>query len=638
MFCGNCGSQIEDGSVVCSKCGFKLVSDAKQVVKEMAEKANEIKAEAKAEAEEVKTEVQEQVNDVVAQVPENVQQNVDVPAVKEQSNNDNGNGGKKKSKLPLIITAAVVGVVAVLAIVFLCSSSLRNSIKKAFMSDDSYYRSVQKDSLMGMADTAINLYDSFTGSVDFNSIEYDINANLSVEKEAETLLDKIDNASRVDLTWLKKAALSIVLGKKDSNVYASMDLDINKEDIFEVDAKVNADDKMIYLGLPMLSDAYAAITAAGNTEDAEETSAEAADIAASMSKALPTKKELSKIAERYIGIFIDSISRVKVSEDKVVNVSGVSVDCTKVVVDFDAEELVDIDIKMLESLSSDNEVATIINRLSAVDGFELDYDKFLDEIDERIEKLKDYSRSDVEARIEAYIDSTGDVVSFNLIESHDGGSVGGRGYDYQYSYKLADKDGNYGFEASKQYVTASRTRVICGMRASGTRSGSKLTGTVDFINNGSTVAHLDYNELNISSLLSGELDGEFLFNMYERSGDKIMKNVMVKLAADDASFKKGEFTATIYDSKVAIAKFVIDYKNGSGSSVKMPSKTADVKDFNDIQDWVDGFKWKKMLDNMESAELPKKIVRAAQALSEGNYASLANILGINLGGFGIDFD
>lgn len=641
MFCGNCGKKLPDGATVCDACGTPVAGAVvEEKVEKAAEQVEETAVAVVADAEAAATQAADEVKALPGQVEAAVDNAgtvsevmVNGETVSQKTESEAGESNKKKLNLPLIIGGAVAAVVVIVALVFLCSASARNGLKKAFMSNESYFCSVTEDKLDSIADTFIDGYSKLIKIASASDYEAKISAELEFEDDAEALLDK-----EFDAEWLKKSSAEFTTGWNNKNIYMNANLDVNKKDIVEAEFSLDTANGKAYIGIPTLSKEYAALDLEELFGDEFEDFSKSVTSAFEIADIYPTEKELRTLYDRYKSIFFNHIEKVKLYEDKSFTVEGVKMSgCTKATVELDDEQMRDMLIEMLKTAGDDNEIAAIIQRMSAsealadyLDALEVDvediYESFLDEIDEEIERLEDAEESDEIFRIEAYITSTGDVCALEFAMEEDGGYSKG-GTTTAIGYRYAANSPNYGLNLYKNNITSKREKTE-ELVADGTMSGSKFSGTITYKHNGSDYGSLDFADVNLSSLKKLSLDGVLQFEVDGLSNDKDYRKLSLEVKADDLSIDGGKLVMVLHNSKVKLGEMEITVKTGSGSKVKEPSKKIDVVSDDDFTDWFDSFKWDDTISNMEDADFPRSVIKSFEKLSEGDYTGLMSLFGL----------
>ena len=523
----------------------------------------------------------------------------------------------KKVPVGLLIVATMGLVVLVIALVFLISGSARNSVKKMFMSDESYFRSVEKNAIQDLADDLSIAYeDDFVELFDFMKSKYTVNIDVDVKDEAEDFLEAIYKKNRdVDLSWIKSAKAEGYFQMKDKNLQITGEANINKKDLFNFDLIGNLTENKYYIGIPILNKEYAQYDLS-STLDLETLSL--GDIgginiqtlieSTAFQDALPSKKELNRILMKYVDIALEKMDRVKIYEDQVLEAGGVKDRYLMISVDLDEEKQPEIIDAILKELSKDDDVLAIVNKIekTGVFGDQLSADSFLDWIEKQQDEV--YNKEYPFRTLNIWVNSSGDVVGQQLVEDNGTG----------YTYKYVINQGNFGFEA----FSTKKNKVLSNVRASGTVSGNSVTGNLKyFTDSGIERLSVDFIDINVIDLLRGNPTGTVLIDIYELTGDRSFKGLKCSVEFD-LSLSKSTAKALFSDAGKTIIEADITMKKSSSGTVKMPSKIIEADKNNGLYSWVKNFDWDDILKNADKMNMPSRYSRMLEKWSEMDADSL----------------
>ena len=548
-----------------------------------------------------------------------------VPQDKTQDRKQNAQEGRssneikmgKKVPVGLLIVATMGLVVLVIALVFLISGSARNSVKKMFMSDESYFRSVEKNAVQDLADDLSIAYeDDFVELFDFMKSKYTVNIDVNVKDEAEDFLEAIYKKNRdVDLSWIKSAKAEGYFQMKDKNLQITGEANINKKDLIDFDLIGNLTENKYYIGIPILNKEYAQYDLS-NTLDLETLSL--GDVgginfqtlieSTAFQDALPSKKELNRILMKYVEIALEKMDRVKFYEDQVLEAGGVKDRYLMISVDLDEAKQPEIIDAILKELSKDDDVLAIVNKIekTGVFGDKLSADSFLDWIEKQQDEV--YKKEYPFRTLNVWVNSSGDVVGQQLVEDNGTG----------YTYKYVINQGNFGFEA----FSTKKNRVLTNVRASGTVSGNSVTGNLKyFTDSGVERISVDFKDINVIDLLRGNPTGTVLIDIYELTGDKSFKGLKCTVEFD-LSLSKSTAKCLFSDAGKTIIEADIVMKKSSAGTVKMPSKIIEADKNNGLYSWVKNFDWDDILKNADKMNMPSRYSRMLEKWSEMDADSL----------------
>ncbi len=622
MFCEKCGSKIPDGSAFCPNCGAKAAAAAvKEAKKEAAKAAEVVTSEAAAVEQQAET-VAQQVAAAPEAVPAQVEAAVDqaqavgqeaVPVAAKPPKQKKEKSGKGISpvKIALIAVAAVVVVVAA---IFLLSKSARNAVKKAFSSDESYFVSVEQAAVEDLADMLTTAYESdILELLDFYKSEFALSGDIDISKDAEDLLETLNKASgkKLDLTWLKTGKVEAAFAMKDKSVQLNGGITANKKTLFDFDFIVDFNDAYAYIGLPLLNSQYAAIDLAdklGGDEILDKI-----DEIETYKDALPTTKEIKSLVSRYTKVALSKIKKVNnVKKDVKLKVGKASGEYTRYRVVIDEELMKDIYDAVLNEILDDAELEKILMRMEDAGVFKTEgyVDAFYEEINNALDNLD--NRHFDEISLEVYVDGAGDIVAQHIFDA-DAKLIEG------YQYVIGD-DNSFGFEIGEYRNDELRK----GYSIDGTISGNKVTGTVNYVRSGSVRTSIDFIDVDVRKLLSGNPSGKLEYDLSKLIGSSSFRGFTVTVDFD-LVVKSSKVNVVLKEDDKKLITADLSLKKSSASTIKAPSKTVDIENNNDIKDFLEDLDWDKMIENCEAADMPDMYTRALDKLSR-NGLSLDSLM------------
>ncbi|MBO4420286.1 MAG: zinc ribbon domain-containing protein [Lachnospiraceae bacterium] len=622
MFCEKCGSKIPDGSAFCPNCGAKAAAAAvKEAKKEAAKAAEVVTSEAAAVEQQAET-VAQQVAAAPEAVPAQVEAAVDqaqavgqeaVPVAAKPPKQKKEKSGKGISpvKIALIAVAAVVVVVAA---IFLLSKSARNAVKKAFSSDESYFVSVEQAAVEDLADMLTTAYESdILELLDFYKSEFALSGDIDISKDAEDLLETLNKASgkKLDLTWLKTGKVEAAFAMKDKSVQLNGGITANKKTLFDFDFIVDFNDAYAYIGLPLLNSEYAAIDLSdklGGDEILDKI-----DEIETYKDALPTTKEIKSLVSRYTKVALSKIKKVNnVKKDVKLKVGSASGEYTRYRVVIDEELMKDIYDAVLNEILKDDELDKMLVRMEDAGIFKKEgyVDAFYEEINNALDNLD--NRHFDEISLEVYVDGAGDIVAQHIFDA-DAKLIEG------YQYVIGD-DNSFGFEIGEYRNDELRK----GYSIDGTISGNKVTGTVNYLRSGSVRTSIDFIDVDVRKLLSGNPSGKLEYDLSKLIGSSSFRGFTVTVDFD-LVVKNSKVNVVLKEDDKKLITADLSLKKSSASTIKAPSKTVDIENNNDIKDFLEDLDWDKMIENCEAADMPDMYTRALDKLSR-NGLSLDSLM------------
>ena len=622
MFCEKCGSKIPDGSAFCPNCGAKAAAAAvKEAKKEAAKAAEVVTSEAAAVEQQAETVAQQvaaapeavpaQVEAAVDQAQAAGQEAVPVAAKPPKQKKEKSGKGISPVKIALIAVAAVVVVVAA---IFLLSKSARNAVKKAFSSDESYFVSVEQAAVEDLADMLTTAYESdILELLDFYKSEFALSGDIDISKDAEDLLETLNKASgkKLDLTWLKTGKVEAAFAMKDKSVQLNGGITANKKTLFDFDFIVDFNDAYAYIGLPLLNSQYAAIDLAdklGGDEILDKI-----DEIETYKDALPTTKEIKSLVSRYTKVALSKIKKVNnVKKDVKLKVGKASGEYTRYRVVIDEELMKDIYDAVLNEILDDAELEKILMRMEDAGVFKTEgyVDAFYEEINNALDNLD--KRHFDEISLEVYVDGAGDIVAQHIFDA-DAKLIEG------YQYVIGD-DNSFGFEIGEYRNDELRK----GYSIDGTISGNKVTGTVNYVRSGSVRTSIDFIDVDVRKLLSGNPSGKLEYDLSKLIGSSSFRGFTVTVDFD-LVVKSSKVNVVLKEDDKKLITADLSLKKSSASTIKAPSKTVDIENNNDIKDFLEDLDWDKMIENCEAADMPDMYTRALDKLSR-NGLSLDSLM------------
>lgn len=531
----------------------------------------------------------------------------------------NSNEIKMGKKVPvgLLIVASVGLIVLVVALVFLISGSARDSLKRVFMSDEKYFKSVEKNAICELAeDLSIAYEDDFVELFDFMKSKYTLDVDIDVKDEAEDFLEAIYKKNRdVDLSWIKSASAEGYFQMKDKNFQLTGEAVVNKKDLFDFDMIGNLNESKMYLGIPILNKEYAKYDFSDkfDLETMDFGSIGGVNFQTLISStafrdALPSKKELNRIISKYVDIALEKIDRIKFYEDQALEAASVKDRYLMISAELDEEKQPEIIDAILKELSKDDDVLAIINKIekTGVFGDKVSADAFLDWIEKQQEEV--YKKEYPFRTLNIWVNNSGSVVGQQIIEDNGTG----------YTYKYVINGGNFGFEA----YSTKKNKVLTNVRASGTVSGNSVTGNLKYYtNSGVEKFSIDFSDIDVIDLLRGNPTGTILIDIYDLTGDKQFKGLKCTVTFD-LSLSKSTAKALFSDAGKTIIEADITLKKSSAGTVKEPSKILEVDKNNGLSAWVKNFDWSTVLKNADKMNMPSRYTRQLEKWSEMDAESL----------------
>ena len=647
MFCTNCGSKLPDKTPFCPNCGAKqkiFATDAgSELAKANADAGNiveEANAEALKTAQEFHQSIKENQNpeeqateatnieqkaeivpveaagdnapkeegsqQALPQLPQAEQAQLPDQVKEEQTKNIQAVPGAETQKKGIkispafIILCAAGLVIIVIALVFLLSGSARNGIKKTFMSDVGYFKSVEKNSLGELIDNLSIAYeDDILELADFYKSEFDLSADIKIKDEAREFLEQ--RFSNVELDWIEKAKAEIGLAMKDNRIRLDGNTVVNGEKLLDLDLILDLNNSTFFGNIPILSKKYAMVEI--GDEQSISKLFDNLNTLQSFGKALPSRKTLRNLINKYLDIALDQIKEVKVYKDKTLNVLNVEGEYYMMKATLDEYVQKDMYTAILLELQNDKEIKDILVKLEATGYYGDDLcDRFDKYIKSELENIN--NKVFEKYRLTIYVDDNGDIIGQELLNDDET-----NGFVYRYVIN----DENFGFEA--YYLKGGRQRTK--LTVSGTKNGNMIKGRLNCYKKSDNYFSMDFDEIDIKKLWRGNPVGKLVYNI---GSDR---QAAVEF---DLGVKKSELDITISEAGKTLIEAVATLKKSSASTIKDPSSTAVISSSSDLTDWIDSFSWKTLLDNAEDSEMPHEYYRKLEDISKDFSGTIGSVL------------
>lgn len=574
MFCGNCGSVLEEDAVFCPQCGFR-------------------------------------VPQVTEPVPEK---------------------GKKKG-VWIAIAAALTVVLVSGIMVCLNMAAIGNFFRKTFSSPDEYYRYVEMQAAEEMTGHMANIYSNLLerSSYTDRSLSLDITAEMSKDGQrmAESLLG-------YDLEWLQNVSAGLDFNSKDKLLQLSFETALGGQNIVSGDFMADLEKGQYFLKIPELSDKYISIdyeeltgyNTAGMWGFFEQDYAAAAPdkelaeklLTSYMITALECIKNVEMESdELYAGDLARTCTKLTVTLDEDTLQDVVKAVCKRAVED---EELKKLIISMAEAQIAyvKRQFQSIYENYYAEMGV---YDDFDDFWDERMGDVKaEYLYDEFQESLEAALDEIDELsmdgkLKMNIWVDNKGNIVGrelGISTDYDkitVFYKMVKEGRRFAYEAGydDDYGKAELT-------GEGTASGDTLTGEFVLAADGKELLIISTKGLDTESLKDGFLNGSLTFSMGDDALSAFKDEYGLSLRTEyalrlDSSMKKDEenMVLTLLKDEAELVSFDITAKAGKGSKVTVPSgkQVKEIADEEALADWMLNADWDSLLKNLDKAGLDSEL-------------------------------
>ena len=443
MKCRKCGAEISESAKFCENCGAPIEAEVNETP---------VTSEAPVVNEEVVATAVEETVSAAAAVGE-----ASFAETKETFSPIPEEPVKKKKPVWAGITAAVVGVIAILAVLVCCTKVGGNLFRKIFFSPEKYLAYVLQDNFGKSIDDGLTVYDEYIknyGNADKMDVGVKFEVALGDEFSNYVAEYATDLSSEAEwVTWIKKATIEYGVRGFEGDKEFRLKVGANDVDLVSGSAVLMKDGN-VYFSVPELVTKTLHMEL---TPEQTEAFSKITDMSEAIYKELPTKPELQNISKKYLKAIFNNVKDVKRTNDTIA-VEDISAKATVLTMDLDDVVLTQMEIDLLEEFLKDEEFEKIWNRVydayeevlsdaSSVTTISGDADSYeeiknnaqtaLDAAKEKLAKLEDKSlENEVKATIKIYVDNKGVISGWDI---HDDETT--------FSYIQPSKGGRFGVKA-----------------------------------------------------------------------------------------------------------------------------------------------------------------------------------------------
>lgn len=570
MFCTQCGKQVPDDQLFCDGCGAAMrSSDASAPVEPEPPKVVEA-------------------------------DNVTITL----NTGDGGKPPKKKKKSGLLGLGVSIAAVVVAAVLLIFNvGAVKSLYNRTVRSPEDYQKVVHKEALQ---DTVTSEYGEFLETLSANStVAVSSEMHLKVN---EDILSMLENASGMgDMSWLSDVMLNMTAIQDENLTQMDLGLGLKNTEIAALRMIMDvADDGMIYLGLPGLSDQYLSVDLAEMTGDAAPMPMQQFTTA-DLLKILPDEDTFETLVDRYSELVLSQIVNVE-KKAKTVSCNGAEQKVTALTSTITAEELAKILTDVCETMADDQEIRTILENAEDVltdAGLEADdlYDAFREAMDMVVDELKDADPSDDDyVTLVTYVDYSDNIVGRDVTITSDDEEM-----EILQYLSLTDGD--------KTGFSLVIPEADIEIEGEGTRKGDKVNATYSLSVDGMDVGKLELEDVvNTDDVLSGTYSirpsSEVIEAVFGGSGvpSSLIGDSFALVFEVNCTEKAGEMAIRLENSGSALVSLEIKAEQVDSDKVSVPSKTIDVNGMTAGEDFLMSIDFEKLISKMEEAGIPSELV------------------------------
>lgn len=577
MFCGNCGTNIEDNVGFCPNCGAKVESSKTEKIEKTQQTATDFSNDGVSTAGFSATEA-------------DVTPNFDL----EQ---------KPKRKFPRKLLFIGIPAIVIVAAIVLNMWAIVGFAIKTFGSDSDYLRYVESRAISSYCDTFSTIYSSYL-------LE---NADMKVGEKAEVSVNITDEGSDVlseltgdqfDLDWLKEVKLDI-----ESNINGNQDLkmglDISGKDIISLDFVNDLQNGMMYIAIPEISEKY--LSTEFETDEMSNLLSKMEDL----EEVLPSEKELSKMLTKYVEIAFNTIDDAEMFKDTL-EIGGVEQKCTVIELEIDERLGYEMSKNILEEAQNDEKLKTLLSDIcdimASVDSsYEyIDVDEiFSDGIDEALDEINEelnYLDGDGEVlgTLTDYVDGNHDIIAREFTTEDEEEPI--------FFCGKAKKGSKVAYQLS-----VGEDLVISG---EGKESMAAITADFEVYSDGEEVLLFETEKLKVNELAKGNIKGKVTLKpgsaMAEYASSSAPVSVL-DLALElnfDTSSQKAKTEISLFEDDQELIEISIDAKTQSPNKINVPDSgdAVDLTDEDELADYVDSMDTDSVIENLRKAGVSDDII------------------------------
>lgn len=358
---------------------------------------------------------------------------------------------KKPMPVWVIPTIVIAAIIAAAAAVCMLLPSVRNSLKLAFSSPESYYAEAERKAASDLSDSIYSAFVSARETAN-NNRSKSISEKATIKLTfGDSVMDETDEYKDI----LKSASVSGDLRVRGDKSYISLDLLLNDTDIISAEVFADTEANKGYLSFPELSDKYYKndLSLDQNETDSGKTFTSLLDSDS------VTQERLNAIAQRYTDLYLDFVSsKIVMDKKSTCSVGNVSRPAVKVTVTLTESEYLDLIRKVTDALKTDEDIISIIEDMGSR------REDYISEIDRFVSDMN-LTASDGNAfDITIYIGTDGKIIGRTLT-----------GKDSVISFvNVTDNDS---FASESKIIFSDKTGMELMIK--GSVSGTSVSGTAD---------------------------------------------------------------------------------------------------------------------------------------------------------------
>lgn len=659
MNCPNCNNEIKENQKFCKNCGAALEGlSAPETYEPKAIAADTLDSEAeKADTPAEVVAIDQAPSDVSAET-------YDTNTAAESDTADNSEADPAEPQKPQKkfnwkkFLAITVPIVAVLLIIAFNLNLFIGYAVKLFGTPAQYMAYVESKSVSSQVKSSLAFYNNLSENLDFkgsNTTELKLSLSDKGFEVIENLVKMSSGGDISQLEFLKDIGITLETDTNGDISEAKATVYIGDNKILSLDYYLDKNENMLYMGIPELSQEYIKIPYSpdmlnslmsmfypvdtdisdeaeydfvpGGAEPDPEVSADT--LMTVINDIMPTEKELRESLTKYIKTALNCVDDAKMDTTDL-TVDGITNNVTQITVDIDTELMIRMTLAVIKDMRNDKNLENILNRAQksieeniAPIGEDI-YEAFVNLLDEGIKGLEELLENNNFPNesicvIQTYVNFWHEVVGHALTVNN--------GYGEQQKYLTATVTNGNEFRSISENTAGV---VVSGK---GTQSGGVINGDYTYSYNRFgdklDLLKISYIDFSAKDFENGNLKGsmvitplEDLINELESELD-LDDSVTALLSLSNLSFRvdldinrnKANSAVSILSGENSLITLSVGTEKKEQKSITLPQNTVTLDDEDDLNNWIMGFDFSELADNLEKTDIPKEIVLAIRMLS-----------------------
>ncbi len=541
---------------------------------------------------------------------------------------------KKKSKFPVVLVLILAFVAIIAVVVALNFKVVKNTIKKATLSDEAYAQYILKENAKQGAEFYGNMYDKNILSIFKDNIDATSTISFQITEDGFDFLEDndvdVDEIEDIEI-FKDKMALNYTCKHDGDLSFISFGYSSGKESLASAELLFDKANQMVYIRFPEFGSDYAALDLEDFYDDDEIDDLFAIiDSIDEIGNILIPADQLVSIIERYQGVIIEKIDDVEISKETL-EVGDLEQKVTAIEFEMDVEKLAEIVVAVAEEFVDDEEIMQIVENISEIEYIE-DADEFVEDYEQFLEELED-ELDDIDEELEDS-DEEGSV-TFTLYVDNKGEVIGSKMYFYsEYSYETYDwdkddyitrevedemeffcgyivKGGKFALEMYADENGNREMSVTGEGKAKGTKLSGEFTAEVD-----DEELELNIDDLDWTKWSQGIVDAKISIN-FDQFGKEVPKQLRDLSIVITINGSKNTYGVSLCEDDTLLMTAELTNTLNNNAKISVPKNVVEVTDADDIADYIEDLDFSKLEDIIDDMDLPIDTDDIVEELAEG---------------------